>query len=623
MKHSLWIVLLLLLAAAPVAGQTCDCKIGFPLTPSTVTVDGVINEMTEYSGAFVLDTAANPACLKQLYDWVGGSPTTDHLIAKAVKVFARRDDAGNLYLAFRIKDSTQTGLVPGERVIVQIDPDGSRGTQLSNGAAASQKDYRFEVAHLWSTGAGGALSFSEQKFWRSTLAPGLCMKQRWELNAAFPAGVQVAGHNDGSGAGGGYSIEMMIPLTAIGLGNIGVESSLGVSFAIVNDLGTGCPEGACEATATSFPATIPVNNVDTPLAGDDLAECQGWLVPDAWATAFFGSTAPVIEIKRDPVWWSATSVEAFPCNAEVSTYTYFKVVPCKLRVRARIENTGQGGASRNVLFLWGEPGIGQTNWRFIDLQKNVTVPGGGGFFTSATWNNVPAGLGGHPCVRVYVLPASFLPAFDEARMTNTSGTLDPNYIADLESTYGTGTQCMAQKNLNEPVNDSCMTCPVQSGLSSPFVVFAQTAPFPFSVPSDEGRLMMGKTVAQIEAFGKAPRQSGVTNRYNFIEPIGGAVQLITAAMLGNPINLVIGNPQRFAQAVFTSVVARDPDGRPVNMTLDFRSGTTLQPHEEKRVTFNTGMVSKRCFGCFGSTSSTALLLLVGGLVPISRRAWRS
>ena len=63
---------------------------------------------------------------------------------------------------------------------------------------------------------GNVLVFSEQKFWRSTLAPGLCGKQRWELNAAFPAGVQVAGHNDGSGVSGGYSIEMKIPLSAIG-----------------------------------------------------------------------------------------------------------------------------------------------------------------------------------------------------------------------------------------------------------------------------------------------------------------------------------------------------------------------------------------------------------------------
>ena len=312
---------------------------------------------------------------------------------------------------------------------------------------------------------------------------------------------------------------------------------MGVSFAIVNDLGN-CPGGACEATATSFPATIPVNNIDTPLAGDDLAECQGWLVPDAWGNGFFGPTPPVIEIKRDPVWWSSASVEAFPCDSEVSSYTYFKVLPCKLRVRARIENTGPGSAGRNLLYLWGEPGMGQTNWRFIDLKKNVSIPSGGGFFSSATWNNVPGGLGGHPCVR-YVLPASFLPAFDEARMTNTSSTFDPTYIADLEATYGTGTQCMAQKNLNEPVNSSCTTCPVQGAVHSPFVAWAQTAAqFPFFIPPAElARLTKGKTIAQIEAFGKASRQQGATDKYDFIEPIGGSVHLLAPAILAEPLKI--------------------------------------------------------------------------------------
>ena len=93
-------------------------------------MDGVIDESGEYAGAFVCDRRQPRPCLKQLYDWAGGSPTAANLIAKAVKVWARRDASGNLYFAFRIKDSTQVGVVPGERVIVSGSRWQSRhGTQ--------------------------------------------------------------------------------------------------------------------------------------------------------------------------------------------------------------------------------------------------------------------------------------------------------------------------------------------------------------------------------------------------------------------------------------------------------------------------------------------------------------
>ena len=86
---------------------------------------------------------------------------------------------------------------------------------------------------------------------------------------------------------------------------------------------------------------------------------------------------------------------------------------------------------------------------------------------------------------------------------------------------------------------------------------------------------------------------------------------------------MVGNPQRFAQAVFVSVVARDPENKPVKVAMDFKQGATLQPHVEDNVTFNAGGVKRRCFGCFGSGSSASALLLIAGVVLLGRRVWRA
>jgi hypothetical protein len=92
-------------------------------------------------------------------------------------------------------------------------------------------------------------------------------------------------------------------------------------------------------------------------------------------------------------------------------------------------------------------------------------------------------------------------------------------------------------------------------------------------------------------------------------------------MLNQPFNIVVGNPMRFAQAVWLAVNARDANGQVVQVPVDFNQGGTIQPHEEKKVTLGTRR--KRCFGCFGSASAASALLLIAGIAFIGRRVWRN
>ena len=577
-------------------GQGCNCVIRFPQNTTATTIDGVIDTAAEWSGTLALDTDVSTDCLQALYDWTGGVPLTSNLLAKRIQVWAKSDGV-NLFLAFRVKDQTQSkasggSLDLGERIIVQFDPNASRGSQLGAGPGALQKDYRFEIRHRWNTSAGGALNFDLTRWSESTLPPAssACDLQDWQNAGALPPGGQVAGHSDGSGITGGYSVEFKVPLATIGRSNItsfGNALDIGISFGIVNDLGG----PGSEATGVSFPASLPMNNAASPLTSSDLGVCMGWLSPDAWATGYFGPTAPNVEILRDPVWWSSASVEVFPCDTGLSTYTYDKIKACKLRVGARIENTGGTPVSRNLLFLWGEHGTGQVNWKYVDLQKNVNIPSGGKTVNSALWNDVPSGLAGHPCIRVYVLPTAFSPEFTEAQM---AGITTQAQLDQLELVYQTGTRCMAQKNLSVVEAGSCTRCPSNAMDYTPsiFSLNAQeTRPGVFLSDVERKRFEPGNVIVQLEVFGIAKQTTTVRPMYNFVEPVGGVIQMfpVTEALIRHPVlpvAFLLGNAGKVERRMFvkTTISAPPTVQNPKVYLTVAEGGIVLGPNEQRNIT---------------------------------------
>ena len=110
----------------------------------------------------------------------------------------------------------------GEKIIVQLDPNASRGSQMENGGTSITTDYRFEITHFWDTDSNQKISLTasptQLQFFKSTTTAGNspCNVEDWSAGTAFPSGSEVAAHNDGAGVTGGYTIELKIPLSAIG-----------------------------------------------------------------------------------------------------------------------------------------------------------------------------------------------------------------------------------------------------------------------------------------------------------------------------------------------------------------------------------------------------------------------
>jgi hypothetical protein len=635
---------LLCLIASPAAfGQGCDCLLGLK-TGSTVTnIDGVVDQ--EWADASVLDTSVDPSCLKPVPDWnhVNPNPVLS-LVDKNVKVYSKRDGT-NIYLAFQIPDETHDQLVGnlhkplslGERVIIQFDPDGSRGAHLGSGGGL-QKDYRLEIYHKWSTGNGGAINLpldGVQWFDSSvTAANSPCQPgtQDWpQLPIATPAGLAAAAHNDGTG----YTLEIKIPLSAMG----NPATDIGIAFAIVNDLGY-CPNGVCDSTGSGFPAALPLNNVGSPLLDTDPAGCGAWRTPDNFGTGYFTNAAPSVEISHLPVYWESVDINAYPCAADLSDYLYYPGKACKLRLTAFIHNNGAANQTRNILFMWADHGASPAVWRVVQLMEHQTIKPGGGTVSSALWDNVPSGLGDHPCVRVYILPNSYDPAFPMTKILAIASAAD---LTQMETVYNVpvGSKCNAQKNLTRQADGT--VCPlancnslsmnqsprIPSLFSSLFngVVYAQQPPAksPIFWTAEEQRRFAADHVAlQFRAYGTAPLRLPKRPAYNFIEDLGGAIQLYQTALLKKngqaPIQLVVGNPANFPRTIWLHVDQAVPAGfGPFTANID-TGPFHVAPGTDHTVkgTARPGHAAS----CFGKTSSGSAMLLFLGMVVLGRRTLR-
>ena len=629
--------------------QGCDCKIALKNPGTSVnSIDGIIDN--EWSDADVLDTSLDSSCLKSLLDWNQTSVSQPYdsnlpaaLSAKGVKVLSKRDGS-NIYLAFQVKDQTQDRRAPGapgtslgklsygEKIIVQLDPNASRGSQMENGGTSITTDYRFEITHFWDTDSNQKISLSasptQLQFFKSTTAAGSspCNVEDWSAGTAFPSGSAVAAHNDGAGVTGGYTIELKIPLSAIG----SPSSDVGVAFAVVNDLGFD-PNNTPRLTGSGLPAALPLNAVSGPLLDTDPAGCGGWRTPNGWGTGYFTNAAPSVEIARSNPWWDSTSIEAFPCAADTSNYTYYRTKACKILLRADITNTGTSNQSRNLLYVWADNGPSPSVWRVVDLKEGQTIAPGGTKVAASLWD-APSGLMNHPCVRVYILPNSFDPAFDK---TAILGIHDNAGINSLETTYSLGTKCWTQRNLSIVDPGTCPNCPSTASNgreSAPILqasfggflssLFAQTATVPPKngqiqwSPEEERRFGENNIVAQFRSFGITKSGVHAKRSYEFIEELGGALQLYPVEVVKKtpvlPIQIEVGNPGTVARTISVVVDTRVPAGFG-NFGINIDTG----PHDYKVGETRTvrGEASTLIpAGCFGRSQSTGAIFLLSGLL---------
>jgi hypothetical protein len=618
----------------PANAQSCACQMSFPV--ATTIADGDISDGAvgaEWADAALLQSG--DACMRQLLDQ---SPPNTALENRNIKVHSKRDGAF-LYLAFEIEDHTRltsnnSQLLNGDRIIVQIDPFHNGGDQLGNGTANSPFDYRVEVVTF--RGQGGDSTF----FYNSSKAPtGLCPKQSWLLQSTpngLVTGISLPDNIH-------YAVEMKIPLAAIGNPN----EEMGIAIAVLNDLGSGGSNN--DSTGLSFPPALGVSNTSNPVyqGGDPTgSQCGNWLVPRVWATASFGGPVNNIYISQSPVWYLADSVQARACGTGGATYEYNNANPCKLQVSTTLSNAPAVADKRNLLFMWAHSGPSAVVWKTISIQENALISGASPTVNSDLWGTVagqlPRGLTNHPCVRAYVLPAAFNPEFDKNAILNIS---TPDDLAKMETVYGVGgNSCWAQKNItwNTGQPNCTQGCPAAGARpyalppaieppqtaaaprGNPFVLFAQP---PVARPAgllwssrDERTFGDGKNaVAQIRAFARAEFNSKV--KYNFLEELGGVLHVFPIDRVQREQNVAIemeiGNPAQVAQTIFVQAETYAPTLPNFHVVLPKEA--KYGPREVRTVKAEASL--KKASGCFGKSSGSTALILVG-LMALGLRVYR-
>lgn len=653
---------LVLLASVPQIAHAQGCQIGFQ-SGSTITDANTngnpANPAAKWADANTIQSGF--PCMDFLYDWDGVTQAGGHAVPtlmKSVTVLSKRD-ASNLYLGFKVLDQTQNRKDPGnvgaqlligEKIIIQIDPNHSRGASLGTGPGAAASDYRIELTHKWQNGV-----FTDQKFKISNVLPinSACGVQDWGDTGTFPV---VAGL-DTLDIAGGYGVEVKIPLSAIG----NPATDIGIAFAVVNDLGF-VVSGATDATGVTFPDSLKLQNSGSLVDANDPATCAAapanWLVPDNWGGGFFNSPPADVTISRLPVWWSSQDIIGFECS--VMGYDYFPGTPCKLTLQATLHNSGGSAVVRNILYLFGQHDAGVPKWTFMDLQKGVSVPPGSGPFTSASFNP-PAGLANHPCVRVYILPASFRADFTEAMMRSLVNA-DDSVITDMETKYQLGTQHWAQKNITRRTD--IMVCPVagcnigmllpspsepsldsmnlfqfggvrergphatvdpEAEMEAPMQGTTKTTNTTAIPPKREKRppqIFMSKeeleefgkqnVIVQVRSFGYVKGPGPKPPAYNLMEGIGGVIQLIPLEMLNKgpvPIQFNVSNPGKKARTIFLVKDILTPSSfGSVTVSIDEGPGD-FAPGETKTV---NGTVSK---GGTNGKNKLAVFFDFGGAFP--------
>lgn len=635
---------LLSVTALSSADVFAQCQIGFlpGSAISDASIDG--NQGADWNDASIL--RSGDPCMSFLPDWdqltvMGGHAVP--LVNRSVRVLSKRDTTGtpSLYLAFDIADLTRDrridptpgtvagNLIPGERIVVQLDPDNAKGPTLAS-------DFRIDVSHIWGN-VGGNINFVTKVISDSsgTACAGASPSfANPTVITNSSGGIRISATLNATG----YFIEFKIPLSLIG----NPTTDVGVAFSIINDLGYHDSDGTDDSAGISFPTALPVVNDANPFFNN----C-GWSVPSGWGLGYFASGINDVTISRLPVWWSSNAVNAFACGTP--NYIYYPVHPCIVTVQATLQNPG-AAQKRNLLYLWAEDGANPVVWRVIDLQKNVTVPAGGGVMPISGPLNSPLikNKPNHPCVRVYILPPVFRLDFTESDIL---GITSQTRINDMVTAYGLQDQHNAQKNITRHMttpdcpNTACRiaenTVPGKAspasvaGLRSlslpaemshadydttagslftsadgylPRPVKASfIAPAPAALPQDTQSPLISTTgheiylsnkeaaefkddnvIVQVRAFGYSKPSLGPIS-YNFIQELGGVLHLFPLKMFEQqreiPFELNVGNPGTVARTVFLLVDYYVPPGTLAGVTVTLDAGPKeFQPDETKVAT---------------------------------------
>lgn len=371
----------------------------------------------------------------------------------------------NLIMVFTIEDGTRTQpgglrLRIGDKVIIQIDPNNSGhltgSTTLSVGDPAItndiNRDYRFEIVINSGALQATATGFTVPRSSTNPMTPFVWRTAITQLSFATVTPLPDMGAMDPADRSGPtrYRVTATIPLNMIG----NPTTDIGIAFGVINDLGYINRDGTDDVTGSEFPLSMGLDGFNSDLGLVDPEQASGsWLNPARWGVGYFSTTTQDVNFTRSPSFYWSDSIKISKCNendwgpipnsgagTDQTTlnqrwYRYNPNVPCKMRIWFNTFKGSPGATTRRFVIFWGRPGISPRNWIFVGLTGPVVLTSTEtrSFFT---WNNVPAVtfMGGHPCLRIYILPETLLAPFDtETSFRNI--TLEADLTA-METRYG-------------------------------------------------------------------------------------------------------------------------------------------------------------------------------------------
>ncbi|APV48410.1 hypothetical protein BWI17_01130 [Betaproteobacteria bacterium GR16-43] len=495
----------------------------------------------------------------------------------------------DLVLRFTVADRTHrrtddgsmapTKLTLGDKIIVQLDPNNSRGATLGLGPAAIDKDYRYEVT-IKEDGIATALRREPVS------GTGWNLPTPWCMNPTPTNTVPQTCSNPAEGTftltanSPDYAVELSIPLASIG----SPAGDFGLAILIVNDLGHdhGMP-ALQDLTAVVFPAgDLPASSMayNDPGLIPSVPLGAAWANPNNWGTGYV--TAPPagsntqLAMSHSPTPWVSDSIKLGECeiarwedigSADTSLaqvgilgwYRYYDVTPCTMGIWVKVTNTAATVASARLLVMWSDGGVTSDQWRVVKLTAPISFGAGDSAFR-INWDSVPPGNltpGTHPCLRVYILPETLLTTFDE---TAVNAINNPTKLAAFETAYGfpayPWNARVAQMNFTNLIGNTCpnTACPQPLALGDwgrTMLASLEWIASPAHAQNVAVRGLAATPIAKderprpkadypfavvaITAFAVPERPQN--RHYVFIEPVGGAAWAIPMKTFAKPVTL--------------------------------------------------------------------------------------
>ncbi len=623
------------------------CPLGLLVGSDPGAPDGV--KGTGWNDA--TSVASGSACLGLYTDLNGGIPGS-----RTLTISSKRYSRGGVSYAgflFEVPDLTtsQPGGLPlfnGEKIILQLHRDVSGGNTLT-GSGASASEYKIEITHKWDTTTGTPndglhVGSKVELYAGATAAP--CNpvdKQHWSPYTP-PAADQptAAVTNKLPNGSGGYTAEIEVPLSLLG----SPAGDIGIAILVLNDTGSNCTGTSCDAYGAAFPDSLAVRNGEVPLQ----SLCTSWNKPDNWGTGYASTPPGDVFFVHTPVYWNSVDIAAMHCTTEDNNW--YNQQRCQLSVRANLRNSFGSSQTRNVLYLWGDPGMGQLTWRVVEMRENIAAAVGETSVTSSSAHiDVAVAPTDHPCVRAYVLPTAYPTGWSKAIIEgfgpNHDGAFTDAELTTLISAYGVGIydQHSAQENMTRIDGQNCPDAgclawfdgspgtrlafaPSSDGLGLPryaggfgLIGMAQAQERVGKAGGTTGDgaagriLMSGRNleryagenvIIQVREFAATPAPADNTSPYNILEEVAGVIKMVPVRDLGKPVPFVftVGNPGKVARAISLHVDTLAPSGVQAPAVHLPSSLGTMQPGEEHRVKAVIG----RC-GYFDIVCWIELLLL--------------